>query len=411
MFKSRLLLSLTAFIISFFIGLLTARDFNKALLTGGITVVASLVGAAATEGRYRNALSQRGEELKSHIRALQRRRAEAYEALVIMTSERDQIANSLNSMQTQLRNLQIQSSNLWKQKEELSWNLGTSEPSPTANQMYGLQVRIKELEQKEAELNHSLSATLSAKQRAELALKTNQAELNQLQAQLLEHANRKDNLAKEIAALAAQKQQLEVELVSLQPRVVDLERYRTELNQFLASAEPKRQQVENSSRSLQGAIEQLQVQISSLHGELGQLETQILERRDQKDMLDQELAALKGELSASEKITAADSPEPQTSQIPEAGLPTMDWMNFFNQLPDPEFKALIAIAEHSNPSPALKQIAEDHLTMPELLIDSINERAMDTVGDLVIDPSANTPIVAPEYAETIHYLLESLRKS
>lgn len=409
MFKSRLLLSLTAFIVSFFIGLLTARDFNKALLTGAITVVASLIGAAATEGRYRNALSQRGEELKSHIRALQRRRAEAYEALVIMTTERDQIANSLNSMQTQLRNLQIQSSNLWKQKEELSWNLGESEPSPTANQLYGLQVRIKELEQKEAELNNALSATLSAKQRAELALKTSQAELNQLQAQLLEHANRKDSLAKDIAALTAQKQQLEMEVVSLQPRVNDLERYRTELNQFLASAEPKRQQVENSSRSLQGAIEQLQVQISSLHGELGQLETQILERRDQKDMLDQELAALRGELKASGHVT--DQPEPQISQVPEAELPTMEWMNFFNQLPDPEFKALIAIAEHSNPSPALKQIAEDHLTMPELLIDSINERAMDTVGDLVIDPSANAPIVAPEYAETIHYLLESLRKS
>lgn len=380
---------------------------------GAITVVASLIGVAATEGRYRHALSQRSEELKLHIRALQRRRAEAYEALVIMTTERDQIANSLNSMQTQLRTLQIQSSNLWKQKEELSWNLGTTELPPTANQMYGLQVRLKELEQKEAELNNALSATLSAKQRAELAVKTTQAELNQIQAQLLDHAHRKDDLDKEIATLTTQKQQLEMELVALEPRVRDLERYRTELNQFLASAEPKRQQVENSSRSLQGAIEHLQVQISSLHGELGQLETQILERRDQKEMLDQELASLQGELTSKTPLSAQTPPLQPPSQ-PKAGadsaLPTMEWMNFFNQLSDSEFKALIAIAEHTNPSPALKQISEDHLTMPALLIDSINEHAMDTVGDLIIDPSASAPIVAPEYAETIHALLEHLRK-
>jgi predicted nucleic acid-binding Zn-ribbon protein len=428
MFKSRLLLSLTAFSVSFCIGLLTARDFGKAVLTGSITVVASLVGVAASEGGSRNALTQRAEELKFHIRALQRRRAEAYEALVMMTAERDQIANSLNSMQTQLRNLQIQSSNLWQQKEELSWNLGASAPSPTANQVYSLQVRIQELEQKEAELNNSLSATLSAKQRAELALKTTQAELNQLQAQLVEQAHRKDDIAKDIAALTAQKQQLEMELLALEPKVKDLERYRAELNQFLVAAEPKRQQVELSSRSLQGAIEQLQVQISSLHGELGQLETQILERRDQKEMLDQELASLKGELKTPGKVAIRQSEvhpsssnvtlptielpviEPPITDSSEIDSPGTEWLNFLHQLPDPEVKALIAISEHSNPSPVLKQIAEDHLTMPELLIDSINEWAMDTIGDLVIDPSANAPIVAPEYAETVKQLIATLRQ-
>lgn len=171
MFKSRLLLSLVAFSVSFCISLLITRDLSKSVIHGAITLFASLVGAAVSENRHRQALYQRSEDLTGHIRALQRRRAEAYESLVMITQEHDRISNSLNSLQTQLRNLQIQSANLWQQKEELSWNITSPQASPD-NQIYALQIKLQELEQKEAELNKSLSATLTAKQRAELGLKT-----------------------------------------------------------------------------------------------------------------------------------------------------------------------------------------------------------------------------------------------
>lgn len=390
MFKSRLLLSLVALIVSFLISLLVTRDFGKTVLTSAITLFASLIGAAVSETQYRRSLSVRAEELRGHIRALQRRRQETYESLVLMTQEHDRISNSLNALQTQLRNLQIQSANLWQQKEELSWNLTSPQASP-ANQIYSLQIKLQELEQKEAELNKSLSATLSTKQRAELGLKTAQAELNQLQAQLAEQQNNKAALSQEVNALIKQKQQLETQLVTLQPKVRDLEQYRSELNQFFASAEPKRQQVENSSRSLQGAIEQLQTQISSLHGELGQLETQILDRRSQKESLDQELAVLREQL---------ESGKPLESPLPP------EWAAFLRQLSAPEFEALRAIVEQPNPSPTLKHIAEQSLTMPELLIDGINEHAIDTIGDFVLDPGSGSAIVAPEYVEIIKQLLQ-----
>ena len=386
MFKSRLLLSLVALSVSIAISLLTTRDFGKSVLTGAITLFASLVGASVAEGRYRQALSQRADDLRSHIRALQRHRTEAYQSLNLMTQERDRIANSLNSLQTQLRNLQIQSANLWQQKEELSWNLSSPQAS-TENQIYALQVKLQELEQKESELNKSLNATLSAKQRAELTLKTTQAELNQVQAQLVEQQNRKDVLIKEVHDLMIQKQQVETQLTTLQPKLQDLEKYRSELNQFIASAEPKRQQVENSSRSLQGAIDQLQTQISSLHEELGHLEMQILDRRQQKDSLDQELELLRAELPPKDPAT-----------------PSSEWTTFLTQLPQPERQALSAIVEQPNPSATLKQIAADHLTMPELLIDSINERAIETIGDFVIDPNSGS--VAPEYLDIVQQLLD-----
>ncbi|BAU11159.1 hypothetical protein LEP3755_16520 [Leptolyngbya sp. NIES-3755] len=388
MFKSRLMLSLIAFSVSFVISLLITRDLTRSLISGAVTLFASLVGAAFSENQYRQALYRRSEELTTHIRSLQRKRAEAYESLVLITQERDRISNSLNSLQTQLRNLQVQSANLWQQKEELSWNLTSPQASP-ANQIYVLQAKLQELEQKEAELNKSLSATLSAKQRAELGLKTTQAQLNQFQAQLAEQQSQKAELAKEVNALLSQKQQLEVQLTTLQPKVKELEKYRSELSQFLETAEPKRKQVESSSKSLQGAIENLQTQISSLQGELGQLEHQILERRQQKEVLDQELTTLRRELE----------PDAESEAYSE-------WKIFFTQLQPPEFEALTAIAHQSNPNATLKQIAEANLTMPELLIDAINERSIETIGDFVIDPTPGTaPAIAPEYLETVRQLL------
>lgn len=390
MFKSRLLLSLVALSVSFCLSLLITRDFSKSLITGTLTLFASLVGAAVAEGQHRQALNQRSHELTGHIRALQRKRSEAYEALVMMTQERDQISNSLNALQTQLRNLQIQSSNLWQQKEELSWNITSPQASP-ANQIYVLQTKLQELEQKEAELNKSLSATLSAKQRAELGLKTTQAQVNQFQAQLAEQQSQKAELTKEVNALFAQRQQLEIQVATLQPKVKELEKYRSELTQFLESAEPKRQQVEGSSKSLQGAIENLQSQISSLQSELGQLEHQILDRRQQKELLDLELSTMRRELEPD-----ADS------------QPTSEWIDFINQLPQSELEALSAIVTQPNPNRLLKEIAEMNLTMPELLIDSLNERAIETVGDLIIETTTNAPTVAPEYLDIIKNLLQQV---
>ncbi|MBN8559124.1 MAG: hypothetical protein J0L70_01220 [Leptolyngbya sp. UWPOB_LEPTO1] len=390
MFKSRLLLSFVALSVSFCLSLLITRDFSRSLITGALTLFASLVGAAVAEGQHRQALNQRSQELTGHIRALQRKRSEAYEALVMMTQERDQISNSLNALQTQLRNLQIQSSNLWQQKEELSWNITSPQASP-ANQIYVLQTKLQELEQKEAELNKSLSATLSAKQRAELGLKTTQAQVNQFQAQLAEQQSQKAELTKEVNALFAQRQQLEIQLATLQPKVKELEKYRSDLTQFLESAEPKRQQVEGSSKSLQGAIENLQSQISSLQSELGQLEHQILDRRQQKELLDLELSTMRRELEPD-----ADS------------QPTSEWVDFINQLPQSELEALSAIVTQPNPNAILKQIAEMNLTMPELLIDSLNERAIETVGDLIIETTANAPTVAPEYLDIIKNLLQQV---
>jgi hypothetical protein len=62
---------------------------------------------------------------------------------------------------------------------------------------------------------------------------------------------------------------------------------------------------------------------------------------------------------------------------------------------------LRAIAEQDNATATIKSIAEENVTMPELLIESINGRALETLGDLIIEPGSNPPIISDEEHLTI----------
>jgi hypothetical protein len=88
-----------------------------------------------------------------------------------------------------------------------------------------------------------------------------------------------------------------------------------------------------------------------------------------------------------------------------ASLPE-DWQSFLLQLPMAEFQVLKAIAEQANPSATIKQVAEAHLMMPELLIESVNESALDTIGDIVI-ASTNPAAIAPEYLSLVQQLIKA----
>jgi hypothetical protein len=84
-------------------------------------------------------------------------------------------------------------------------------------------------------------------------------------------------------------------------------------------------------------------------------------------------------------------------------------MEFLTQLPDYELEVLRVIVEQNNAAPLIKRIAEENLTMPEPLIDSINERALETVGDLVLDAEngATSAKVMREHLKTVKKLLRT----
>lgn len=409
---------------------LSRGDFGQSFMNGALTFLASQIGAvvASRQPTEEDEGQWRSEELRGHIRALQRRRGDTYLELEQLMEERDRAATAFQSLQGQLQQLQTKSNTLWQQKEALSWNL-TSSGRRTTTDLQDFERRFKTLEREEAELNRSLSSTLAAKQRAESHLTTTQSELSQILAQVAEQKVHKADILEDIMSLGEQQQQLNQALAQSQKQLEDLDRYRRDLAKIVESAEPVRQQVSQGSQSLQGAIHQLQGQIGSLHIELETLETQILDRRTQKNSLDQELETLRDQtqsIAAHPRLATVSDPwqENSSATLTKPSSPvdpavtlrldfspypniTLPWIAFATQLPRSEFQALGAIAHEKSPASHLRRIAETNLTMPELLIDAINERALETIGDIILEPSAKKgiPVIAQEYETDVRAIL------
>lgn len=83
-------------------------------------------------------------------------------------------------------------------------------------------------------------------------------------------------------------------------------------------------------------------------------------------------------------------PQGQVKASAFAGLPA-EWADFAARLADPQLAALEAIANQVDPRGTIREIAEANASMPGALIDAINGLAMETIGDIIIDPAADPP--------------------
>jgi hypothetical protein len=82
-----------------------------------------------------------------------------------------------------------------------------------------------------------------------------------------------------------------------------------------------------------------------------------------------------------------------------------EWADFIEQLPIYTFQVLKAIVEQDNPNTAIKKIAEENITMPNLLIDSINECANNTIGELIINPNSERPEIYQEHITNVKKII------
>jgi archaellum component FlaC len=434
MLKNRVYLSLVAAGVGFGLSLLVGRNFGKAFLTGSITLIAAQVGAIALESQYEQGFHQRSEKLRAHIRALQRRRMAVYQELQQLTQERDRLTTDIYLAQTQGKG--SPSPNPWETQKRsplpeparpaISWTLTekfdktSADKTPAAAPQFqsnGLETRMQSpgepVPKTRSSLPKNLQRTLTAQQQAEESLNNRQAELQRLQSQITQQQTKQEELSQTVNQLTQQREKLDSDLNYLQTQVQELEQYRGSLTQFFNAAEPKRRQVETGSQALQDAIAQLQNQITSLHGELNQLEGQILDRRTEKEQLDAQLSTLKDQQRQLDplpepKVTSRTVPKPRRTspKTPQIGG---EWMDLMRAMTGSEFNALKAIAIEENPGPTLKRLSEENLTMPELLIDAINERALDTIGDIILEPGPDTgvSIIAQEYRDQVATLIST----
>lgn len=436
MLRRPLYWSLITFGISFGISLLIMRDAGKALLTGGALVPAMLVAVRIRDRQAEQLLQTKVAKLKRHLRSLEQQRASVYASLIETSVERDELSAELYELQEQVHQLESSLPQVRGYVAEgtatparrLSWDIAALQSLPPPMQPSTL---VESLE--EPKLQPPTSMALGT----EPTLASLQVEFQQLQRQVAEQRQLKAQLRQEVTALNEQTYQQQIALDSLSLQIQHLEQRKVELNQTVAKLESAQREPRTSSHSLlPAALKQLQTQVTSLQAELQTLETDILSRRQQKQDLEQDLSELTTrkqwleqqswqptsngngngkhhdlertpvQLPAALPIVSSASTIPTPASLPI--LPA-EWTEFLVQLSDCEFQALKAIATQEKPVPQLKQIAEAHLTMPELLIDAINERSLDMVGDMIVAPGTGTTGVAivQEHRATVQALIQA----
>ncbi|WP_017744412.1 tellurite resistance TerB C-terminal domain-containing protein [Scytonema hofmannii] len=405
--SNRFIIGIIAFSVSFSLSLFLSWDFNKAFLTGLVTVPATYLAAFFVDKRRRNnemlvldSLQRRIQELEglkfrivSDIKQL-----EAHNALLY--SESSKLQNQLVERRTQRDSLHRELSSFFIEKQQLE------------SEIHYLQNQLHTLDQTKTDLNHSFSALNTEKRRLELNCNVSRGEIAQLQNQLLELQQQKQELESSITLIYRLKPQLEEKLYELRSEIHEMEVQEQQQSQVLTAKKAERESIEASLNSLHAELmeqrkelEQLQGQVSLLLEERDQLQNQVWELLQQMETLTSDPLFDNNEQDREAEFfpfsELMDSLEPVNILADNSEDLSEEWAKFVEQLPNYEIQVLKAILEQENPNPTIKKIAEDNITMPNLLIDSINELARDTIGELLIDTASDNPAIYQEYIRDV----------
>jgi len=101
-----------------------------------------------------------------------------------------------------------------------------------------------------------------------------------------------------------------------------------------------------------------------------------------------------------ENPPAIPTEEARTKRFDESLLPE-EFRDFMEALSPEQEKALFAVTASVDSQPELEKIAEEALTMPQILLDDINAAAMQYLGDILIDTAEESPHILDEYAPAL----------
>ncbi|WP_419020897.1 TerB N-terminal domain-containing protein [Eubacterium callanderi] len=102
---------------------------------------------------------------------------------------------------------------------------------------------------------------------------------------------------------------------------------------------------------------------------------------------------------AAQQETATET-EMRDAKLDGIGLPE-ELKQFLEALTDIQRQALQAILFSDDPQEKLTQLAEEAMSMPEILIDEINDVATQFLDDILIDTFDDTPTVLEQYADEL----------
>jgi len=410
MISNRFIIGIVAFGVSFGLSLVLSWDFNHAFLTGLITVPATYLAALFVDKRRRyhemlllDSLQRRIKEfegMKSHI-----------------VTEINQLEAHRTLLYTESGKLQNQVVERRSQRDSLNRELSTfsGEKKHLEAEISYLQTEIQTLGKTQGELNNSFSTLTAEKRRLELNCNISRAEIAQLQIHISELVQQKQELESNLTLLNRLKPQLEEKLHELRVEIQELEIQSNKQNKFLSEKTSERKNIEATLNSLKTKLTEQKTELTQLKGQIvllqeerDQLQSQVWELLQQMetlslDQIPEHIQENDVDLFPfSDLLDSFDSIDHITEQPQNL---TEEWTKLLAQLSDYEVQVLKALIEQENPNFALKKIAEANITMPHLLIDSINENANDIIGELLIDPYSEPLKVYQEHMMNIKKMI------
>lgn len=386
MANNSLLLSTVAFGMSLGLGLLVIRDFQKAFVTGLITIPATFCAVGVVNRKQRLQQEQTWTELQMEIHQMERWEAQLHHSLSAIAAEERRAEVNLNALRSQLHQLYFQVAEQQKYRYQLGQDLMilSEQRHQVETESLHWQTQVHSLEQQKEELDLSLRSMKAEKYKVEISLKSLQTELKDLQDQVAEHLSQKEEIKQDLTLLQRLKPQLELVSLNLQTQIQELESRKAQLNQSLF-------QLSTDQQTAKAYLDFLQAQLNQL-------------KTSGKESLQLHIPDQFGH-----KLLPAQVQNGQTIEVNETRFEYLnsEWSEFIAQLPNAELQVLRAITKLDNPNSAIKKIAEENITMPELLIADINERALAIIGDLIIEPGSVPPTIAETgYLENLREILK-----
>jgi TerB-C domain len=390
MINNEWLLSIVAFIVGFTLTLLVTRNLNTALLAGLFAVPAAFAGLIAVNIQRRIAHKRVLTALQVEIRQMEKLKHLLQQDMWAIANQSDQIQEQINYRQSQFNWLQVQIGEKQKSKQDLALAL-----IKLGEDQRQIEADIYHLNQQKEELDLSVRSLKSQHYKAETSKNELLADLQHLKEEIAFQKTEKQRLQETIDFLRSQFhewQMEDIEVHDITPPVQDL-----------TTSQPQKLLTGSDDQEDAGTRRK------------GDSESN-LSQEGSSGRSDSESISGKEEISAdfeSTELIDGGSPRLPFSASPcllqeqsDADLDA-EWAEFVAQLTYPELEVLKAIVQQDNPNSTIKNIAESNITMPQLLIDGINERAIATVGDIIIEPGKDSPAIAdPEYLETVKKLLE-----
>lgn len=387
----QLVLLMIAFWVGFFLGLIFYKGRLQAFYAGLISVATVGTATWGTQSyrRYQNMIIY--DELTAELDELEAQESEIYQSL-----------NSANLMRQEL---ETRIENLDKEKVYLLDTIGklTVERRKLADDVHSLQVKDKYHQDIYASKYQNISYLENQQEELSFKLELLETAIDKKQQQLTK-------IEKDVGEFEQSQQALSTQKNQLLQQVQELQAYYQQLTQNIEQIQQEKQNLERQFINEKKEIEHFKTIITESK-EQQQAYNQILHSLEaRKQELEANIQNLQKEQQQLTKLIETQQTELKNWQKPHVRFQFFpqewqEWIDFCEQLNPLEKQLFQAILKED--SETIKILADQQTTMPQVLIDNLNQKALNQIGDTPFINQENSliPRIQDEYLSVFQELL------